>query len=100
MTLMTTKRWGLVCLAGLNLFLLIALLMSSESLPAALAQVGGRPGGDFTCATAKASGQSYETLYVLDITEDKLYAFYPSPTQRNQLAPTPPRDLRMDFNRK
>ncbi len=92
------KRSAIVTLVGLNLLLLAALILGSYSLPAVYAQGGARP-GDFACVTAKAAGQTYEVLYVLDVPAHKLYAFHPTRGHTNQLAATAPRDLARDFNR-
>ncbi len=94
---MLTKRFVIVILVGLNLLLLAALLIGSYSLPAAYAQ-GSTRAGDFACVTAKASGQTYDVLYVLDLPARKLYAFYP--TQSRRLTTATPRDLSKDFGRK
>ena len=94
---MFTKRCVLVILVGANLLFLAALLIGSYSLPAAYAQGSARP-GDFACVTAKAAGQSYDVLYVLDLPARKLYALYP--TQSKRLMTAPPRDLAKDFGRK
>ena len=91
------KRSILVILVGLNLFLLAVLVLGGYSLPPAYGQ-GGARAGDFACVTAKAAGQSYEVLYVLDVPAHKLYAFYPTSGHTSQLVATTPRDLAKDFN--
>lgn len=90
------KRSLVVLLVGLNLMLLAALLISSYSLPAAYAQGRGRS-GDFVAVTAQALGQSYDVLYVLDVPERQLYAFYPQNTTTKQLRWTPPVDMKKAF---
>jgi hypothetical protein len=61
--------------------------------------MSARP-GDFACVTAKVAGQSYHTLFVLDVRQRKLHAFYPVDGHSGKLAPAAPRDLAEDFNRK
>ena len=93
---MFSRRSLIVLLAGLNVVLVVLLIIGSYSLPGAFAQVsGGR--GDIVCVTAKAQGQSYDVLYVLDAQEKFLHAFYPTSVQAKQYVATPPRDLRKDF---
>lgn len=77
---MPTKRSVVVLLVGVNLFLAALLVMGSVSLPKAHAQSGGRA-GDFSIVTAKAAGQSYDVVYVLDRPARKLHAFYPQNIQ-------------------
>ena len=96
---MHARRSLIVLLVAANLLLLAALVFEIDSTPAAYAQSGARP-GDFVCVTAKAAGQSYDVLYVLDVRARKLFSFYPTSAQRNQLAPTAPRDLVKDFRPK
>lgn len=96
---MLTKRAVIVGLVGVNLLLLTALLAGSYPPPAAYAQSGARA-GDFVCVTAKAAGQSYDVLYVLDVPARKLYGFYPSGPGRGKLVASPPRDLATDFQHK
>ncbi len=96
---MFTKRCAIALLVGLNLLLLAVLVFSSYSLPFAHALGDGRP-GDFASVTAKAGGQSYDVLYVLDLPDRKLYAFYSTSAQTRRLAAAPPRDLSLDFPRK
>ncbi len=96
---MFTRRSVIAILVGVNLVLLAALLMGSYSLPAALGQ-GAARAGDFVCVTAKAAGQSYDVLYLLDVRGRKLYGFYPAAAQPVRLTATAPRDLAADFGRK
>ncbi len=93
---MFKKRSFIGLLAVVNVILVIALVLSAHSLPNAVAQGMGR-GGSYLTATAKAAGQSYETLFLLDVTGKKLFAFYPSPAQRGHWVSSPPRDLHADF---
>ena len=76
---MLTKRSIVVLLVGLNLFLLGLLLVATYSPPAAFAG-GGGVAGDFVCVTAKAAGQNYDAVYLLDKRQQKLHAFYPQRT--------------------
>lgn len=94
---MFTKRSLIVVLVGVNFVLLAALWVGSYSPPAAFAQ-GSARAGDFASVTAKAAGQTYDVLYVLDVPARKMYAFYP--TQQQRLKAAPPRDLSKDFDRK
>jgi hypothetical protein len=95
---MGTKRTIIGLLAGLNLVLLLALVLSLSWLPPAYAQArpGGRA-GDYVMVTAKAAGQSYDVLYVLNVPERKLFALYPANVQTKQLAEGGFRDLSKDF---
>ena len=95
---MRLKRSAIGVLVAVNLLLLVALLVGSSSLPPAYAQIAGRS-GNFVCATAKAGGQSYDVLYLLDVTSRQLNGFYPVRANRNQLSATKPRDLTKDFQR-
>ncbi len=96
---MLTKRSLIALLAGVNLLLLAVLLGGSYSLPAAYAyQSRGRP-GDFACVTAKAQGRSYDVLWVLDVPERRLHAYYPESPQTKQYVPVVPRNLKADFGR-
>ena len=97
--LMLTKRSVITLLLGLNLLLMAGLVIASTSLPVAYAQAGARP-GDFVCVTAKAAGQSYDVLYLLDVRERKLHALYPASAARNPLVPALPRDLAADFQQR
>ncbi len=99
---MFSKRSIIVLLAGANLLLLFGLLFATQSGSSAFAQ--GRPGGsgDLVAVTAKVASQTYEVLYLLDVSSRKLFAFYPqaSGPMRNQRVAAPPRDLLNDFERK
>ena len=94
--LVGAKPCVIVLLAGLNLLLLAALLLGTSSLPQAFAQARGKA-GEFVAVTAKAPARSYDVLYVLDSSEQLLYAFYPTRMAGGQLTWSPPRDLRKDF---
>ncbi len=93
---MFTKRSVIALLVGLNLFLLAALVMESVPAPAAFGQAGARA-GDFVCVTAKAGGQTYDVLYILDVPGRKLHALYPPSQRERQVVPARPRDLDKDF---
>ena len=95
---MYTKRSLITGLVGFNLLLLILLVLSSYSSPSVLAQGGGNR-GSFITVTAKASGQSYDVLYVLDVSSRKLHALYPSSARSRKYLHTPYRDLVSDFGR-
>lgn len=95
---MLSKRSLVVILVGVNLLLLGLLLLGSFSLPSVLAQMSARP-GDFACVTAKAAGQSYHTLFIVDVPKRTLHAFYPVDGHTNDLVAAAPRDLAKDFDR-
>jgi hypothetical protein len=96
---MFTKRSVIALLVGVNLLLLFALLASSHAPPAAYAQ-GGMKTGEYLAVTAKVAGQTQNALYVLDVRERQLYAFFPTSASSTQLALIGPRDLAKDFDRK
>ena len=93
---MLHKRSLIGLLVVANLVLVLALVVSSYQLPQALAQRAGF-GGNYIAATAKASGQSFETLFLLDTTGHRLLAVYQSATHRGQWDYSPARDLNADF---
>lgn len=96
---LASKSWAVVLLTGVNLLLLAALVLSASSPPAAFAQARGRA-GNFVAVTAKASARSYDVLYVVDSSEQLLYAFYPNRGAGSKLNWSAPRDLRKDFEPK
>lgn len=93
-----SKRTMIVGLLGLNLLLFLALVLGSYHLPAAYAQTGARA-GDFACVTAKAAGQSFDVVYVLDRSEKKLHAFAPTNIQTKKHKQVAVRDLKADFGK-
>ncbi len=93
-----TKRSIITWLAVVNALLVTALVLASRSDSLAFAQGAGRSGG-FVSVTAKASGQSYDVVYVLDVPGRKLYGYYPVGGQGGKIKPTPPRDLMQDFGK-
>lgn len=92
----TRKTWVLV-LAGVNVILAGALLLSTVSLPIARAQAGR--GTEFLAVTAKAAGRNSDVVYVLDLTNQMLHAYYPGLPQRNELIRAESRDIRKDFGK-
>jgi hypothetical protein len=86
-------------LLGLNGLLGLAFLAALAKPAPVLAQTAGRP-GDFLCVTAKAAGQTYDVVYVLDVPARKLHALYPANAQTRQLLYAQSRDLDKDFRRK
>lgn len=94
---MNRGKTCVVLLAGLNLLLLGLLILNSFGLPAARAQSGGGRPGDFSVVTAKAGGQSYDVVYILDRPARRLHALYPTP--RGGFTSAQFRDLKADFNR-
>lgn len=93
-----SKRLLIVLLGALNAVLLGALLLAGDSPRPAYGQVGGRS-GEFVCVTAKVSGQTYDVLYMLDVSSRKLHAFFPAGARSPRLTAAPPRDLAKDFGR-
>lgn len=92
-----SSRGGVVALlVVLNVALAAILVAGAFRLPAALAQ-SGLQRGEFICATAKASGFSYDVLYVIDLTDHRLHAFYPGLPKTRRLVNAPSRDLFTDF---
>jgi hypothetical protein len=96
---MFKKRSAIVLLVGLNLLLLVLLLIGSYSPAVAYAAGGAGRAGDYICVTAKAAGQSYDVVYVLDRPERKLHAFYPQSVQSRKYVHGAVRDLALDFGR-
>ncbi|MBI4718301.1 MAG: hypothetical protein HY763_10885 [Planctomycetes bacterium] len=95
---MLSKRGIIAALVGLNLLLLAALLSDVFALPTAYAQAGGR-GGAVACLTAKAAGQSYDVLYVLDGNSKRLHAFVPASVQTRKYRPVGMRELDKDLGK-
>ena len=91
----------LTLLAGVNVVLALCLIAQVVAPAAARAQgrSAGRA-GDLVCVTAKAAGQGFDVLYVLDLPTRKLHAFYPPAAKPNTLVHAPSRDLKADFDRK
>lgn len=95
---MWNKRTTICLLIGLNVLLFGVLLLSSYSLPQAMAQGRGRS-GDFAAVTCKVN-QNLDVLYVLETTTGRLFSFKPDASAPNQgLAMTDMRDLKQDFSR-
>jgi hypothetical protein len=94
-----TKRAIIAALAGVNLFLMAALILGSYSLPEAHAQAARPSGraGDFVAVTAQAPGQSYDVLWLLDVDDRRLHAFYPQDLQSRRLGYGGFRELQQDF---
>jgi len=80
----------------LNVVLAVTFLASAYRLPSAFAQ-NGLKRGDFLCVTAKASGFSYDVLFVIDLADHRLHAFYPGLPKTRKLVNAPSRDLYADF---
>ncbi len=92
------KRGLIVLLAMVNAVLVMALLAACGLLPAAIAQPPARVGGgNYLCVTAKAPGQSYDVVYLLDQASRQLHALYPPQGSGRQLTRAPSRDLQADF---
>lgn len=97
---MMNKRAVISALVVFNIVLTLILLATATSLPRANAQTFAGHAGDFVCVTAKGSGQSYDVLFMLDVPNQKLHAFYPGNVQSKQLQYGKFRDLKADFGRK
>jgi len=94
---MKSKRFGIVVLVGVNLLLFALLVLGNYSGPPAFAQGGVRP-GEFACVAAKAAGQNYDVVYILDRRGEKLHALHPArPGQPKKFAYAGFRDLKEDF---
>lgn len=93
---MNRKRTIVVFLILLNSVLGLALWAEANPTPSAFAQAGG-PRGSMLSVTAKAEGNSFDALWLLDLSSDKLYAFYPPMPAGREIQPLAPRDLRSDF---
>ena len=91
-----SPRGAVTLLVILNIALAVTLVASSLRLPAAFAQAVVER-GQFICATAKASGFSYDVLYVIDLADHRLHALYPGLPKTRRLVNAPSRDLYADF---
>ncbi len=94
---MLTKRSIIVALAGLNLFLLAALVLQAAPPPAAMAQSAGRP-GDFMITTCKYTDQ-YNAMYIIDNPGRLLHCFAPAGKSGGQFVHAQTRSLVNDFRR-
>jgi len=94
----TSSGGAVTLLVLLNIALGTTLLATAFRLPAAFAQAGLER-GEFICATAKASGYSYDVLYVIDLADHRLHAFYPGIPKTRRLVKAPSRDLYADFGK-
>lgn len=92
------RRSALSLLLVLNAALLLASLLSSDRGRKAEAQTHGGNSG-FLCVTAKASGQAFDVVYLLDVPQRKLHAMYPTSPQNRQLSYAQFRDLSKDLAR-
>ncbi len=94
---MKTKRWVIAALAAVNGVLFMLLVAQASPLPTAMAQAARAGGGGYVCATARASGRTYEVLHMIDLATRRLHTFYPD---RGKLLFTAvPRDLDKDFGK-
>ncbi|MEK6676476.1 MAG: hypothetical protein AABZ47_12595 [Planctomycetota bacterium] len=96
---MVRKQSLVTLLVIANAVLLLALISQNSWLASAWAQARGSGGGDYVCVTAKANGQSYDVLYVLDSDQKRLHAFFPPNIQTRELVYAQSRDLKQDFPR-
>lgn len=98
---MRGKSTIVTLLAGVNIIL--ALCLIAQVVAPASARAQGRSAGragDLVCVTAKAAGQGFDTLFMLDLSTRKLHAFFPPAAKPKTLVSVPPRDLKADFDRK
>ncbi len=94
---MISKRSIVVALAGINLFLLIALVLGSYSLPKALAQRAGAA-SNFVAVTAKADAD-LDALFLIDLGNRTMHCFLPSRDRSGNVEPKGSRNLEQDFGR-
>jgi len=97
-TVFEGRRRVVAGLLVLNVVIAAALLLSIYRVPAAFAQAGIER-GEFICASAKATGFSYDVLYVLDLKDHRLHAFHPGIPRTRKLINVPSRDLLADFGK-
>jgi hypothetical protein len=88
----------LTLLVVLNVALAVTLFASVYRMPAAFAQAGLQR-GQFISATVKASGFSYDVLFIIDLADHRLHAFYPGVPKTRKLVNAPSRDLYADFGK-
>lgn len=93
---MFSKRSLIVLLAVVNLILAGGILAARTHLSPAFAQTGNRPGA-YLAVTAKPDALNYHVVWILDLNEDKLFAFLPPYLHVRDLVNTAPRDLVVDF---
>ena len=96
---MQTKRTFIVALAGVNLFLLAALIFSTVSPPAAHAQMVTGRAGDFVMATCQAS-QDFDVLYIIDRPARILHCYAPLRDRSGQVAYVGSLSLANEFRRR
>jgi len=94
---MISKRSIIVALIGLNLFLLIAVVSGSYSLPSAMAQRRGAS-GDYVAVTCRAD-PNYDVLYIIDLAERALHCFVPDRDRSGHMTYAGVRNLVADFER-
>ncbi|MEE9297150.1 MAG: hypothetical protein V3W34_19595 [Phycisphaerae bacterium] len=94
---MIPKRSIIVALAGVNLLLLTALVLSSYSLPTAYAQRMGAS-SNFVAVTSQ-SDKDYDVLFLLDLAERRLHCFTPNRDRSGHVSYAGSRDLQRDFTR-
>ncbi len=92
-----TKRTIIAGLAGLNLFLLAAIVLTADLLPSALAQRLGAA-GSYLSVSCKAD-TDYDALYVLSLADRKLHCFVPKRDRSGKVDYGQSRNLEEDFNR-
>jgi len=94
---MISKRSIIVALVGLNLFLLIAVVSGSYSLPSALAQRRGSS-GDYVAVTCRVDND-YDAIYIIDLAERALHCFIPNRDRSGRVVYAGVRNLVADFER-
>ncbi len=92
-----SKRSIIAGLVGLNVFLLVAMVLSTYSLPEAFAQRAGAS-SNFISVTCRADNE-FDVLYILDLGQRRLMCFVPDRNLKGQMKFGGDRDLGQDFNR-
>jgi len=95
-----SKRVLIVLLAGLNVMLLVCLLLSAYSPPAAFAQAVART-GEYILVAGEAEFNN-DVIYLLDLNRRQLHAFralIPRGGQQIRMGWVGMRDLARDFGR-
>jgi len=91
-----SKRALIVLLAGVNLLLLTVLILAGYGVPAAYAQPA--PLGQNYVMVAGEINDGVDALYVLDLTQRRMFVFVPNRDQNNRrVVLTAFRDLQRDF---
>ncbi len=92
-----SKRSIIVGLVGLNVFLLVAMVLSTWSLPKAFAQRAGAA-SNYIAVTCRAD-QDFDVVYIVDLAQRRLMCFVPDRNLKGKMVFGGDRDLGADFNR-